>query len=252
MAVSLVTLPVTTTTAPGVTTTTATTPGITTTTLPNPAPPSAADVSAATEQDTAVNVTLSGADLNDCELTFSIVTPPAHGSLGAISSNACALGLPMSDTAAVPYMPAASYTGNDSFTYEVNDGTSDSSPATVRITVKPKGPPVCATGPIQGCRQPIRSQVAKLSLRDTTPDSGDRMLWKWVFGAATSKADFGDPLPRRATSSASSTAPAIPSLAPAPPRGRTAAGALVGKGRARSSRIAAATTCPAAAGGPRG
>jgi len=202
--VRLVEIPVTTTTAPSTTTTT---PGVTTTTvsgattttttlptLPNPAPPSAADVSAATEQDTAVNVTLSGADLNDCELTFSIVTPPAHGSLGAISNHACALGLPMSDTAAVPYMPAAGYKGSDSFTYEVNDGTSDSSPATVRITVKPKSPPVCATGPIQGCRKPIRSQVAKLSLRDTTPDSGDRMLWKWVYGAATSKADFGDPL----------------------------------------------------------
>src|SRR5207245_4341261 len=117
-AVSLVTLPVTTTTAPGVTTTTVTTPGVTTT-LPNPAPPSAADVSAATDQNTAVNVTLSGADLNDCELTFSIVTPPAHGSLGAISSHPCALGLPMSDTAAVPYLPAAGYTGNDSFTYQV-------------------------------------------------------------------------------------------------------------------------------------
>src|SRR5205823_4134285 len=42
---------------------------------------------------------------------------------------------------------------------------------------------------------------------------------------------------RRATSSASSTAPATPSHAPAPPRGGTAAGALVGRGRARSSRI---------------
>jgi hypothetical protein len=208
--VPLVALPVTTTTAPSTTTTIAsststTVIGSTTTivststttslpTPPNPTPPSAADGSAVTEQDTAVDVTLSGADLTDCELTFSIVTAPAHGTLSSIANAACSIGLPMSDTASVPYTPAAGFHGNDSFTYKVNDGTSDSSPATVSITVKPESPPVCATGPVPGCRKPIRSQVGKLSLRDRTPDSGDRMLWKWTYGAATSKADFGNPL----------------------------------------------------------
>ena len=183
-----------TSTIAGGSTTTAASTSSTTSTLPNPAPPSASNASTATDQDTEKDVTLSGSDLNDCELTFSIVSPPANGSLGPIANNACSIGLPMSDTATVPYTPSTGFHGNDSFTYKVNDGTSDSSPATVSITVKQKSPPVCATGPIQGCRKPVRSQVAKLALRNTTPDAGDRLLWKWVYGAATSKADFGDPL----------------------------------------------------------
>jgi len=129
-------------------------------TLPSLTPPSASNASVVTDQDTEKNVTLSGSDLTDCELTFSIVTPPAHGTLGAIASNACAIGLPMSDTAAVPYTPTAGYHGSDSFTYKVNDGTSDSSPATVSITVQAKSPPVCATGPVQGCRRPIRTAAS--------------------------------------------------------------------------------------------
>src|SRR5204863_6928922 len=144
------TLPMlTTTTLGGGTTTTTTT---TTTTLPNPAPPSASAVSAATDQDTAVNVTLSGADLNNCELTFSIVTPPAHGTLGVITDHACSLGLPSSDSASVTYTPAAGFHGNDTFTYKVNDGTSDSDPATVGLTVRQKNPATCAGGPSTGCR----------------------------------------------------------------------------------------------------
>jgi Big-like domain-containing protein len=209
--VPLVTLPLPTTTSTTATTTTTDTGGATTTTtstitlptlpsttttlpsLPNPTPPSAADVSATTDQDTATDVTLSGSDLTDCELAFSIVTPPAHGSLGVISNHACSPGLPMSDTASVTYTPAAGFSGNDAFAYVVNDGTSDSNPATVRITVKPKAPPTCATGPIHGCRRPIRSQVAKLALRDSTSGGGDRLFWKWVYGAETSKMDFGHP-----------------------------------------------------------
>jgi hypothetical protein len=30
-------------------------------------------------------------------------------------------------------------------------------------------------------------------LRDRLPDSRDRLTWKWVKGAATTPADFGDP-----------------------------------------------------------
>src|SRR5207237_5702494 len=47
--------------------------------LANPLPPSAADGSATTDQAVAVDTTLSGADVDNCELTFSIVAPPTHG-----------------------------------------------------------------------------------------------------------------------------------------------------------------------------
>jgi len=165
----------TTSTTGGSTTSTSTSltlPTTTSLTLPNPTPPSAADVSAATDANTPVTVTLSGSDLTDCELTFSIVGAPSHGTLGAISNNPCSVGLPMSDTASVTYTPAPGFDGNDSFTYVVNDGTSDSNPATVRITVKAQPPPSCATGPVQGCRQP-RSQVGKVGITDRSPDSRD-------------------------------------------------------------------------------
>ncbi|HJQ84216.1 MAG TPA: Ig-like domain-containing protein, partial [Candidatus Binatia bacterium] len=208
VAVPLTTLPLpttTTTTVGGTTSTTAgggttttsftlpTLPTTTSTTLPNLTPPSAADGSVVTEQDTAADATLSGADLLDCELTFAIVTAPAHGTLGAISARACAPGLPSNDTAVVPYTPAAGFHGTDSFTYRVSDGTSDSAPATVTVTVKQAAPPTCATGPVTGCRQPVRSQVGKLSLRNRSPDAGDQMVWKWTYGAATSMQDYGTP-----------------------------------------------------------
>ena len=92
-------------------------------TLPNPTPPSAADVSAVTDQDTPIDVTLSGADLVDCELIFSIVTPPMHGTLGSITNHACSLGLPSSDTATVTYTPAVSALvhGRPLLTHNVTD-----------------------------------------------------------------------------------------------------------------------------------
>jgi hypothetical protein len=57
-------------------------------------------------------------------LTYSVVTPPAHGTLSGTAPN-------------LTYTPAANYTGLDSFTFKVNNGTSDSAPATVSINVIP-------------------------------------------------------------------------------------------------------------------
>src|SRR5262249_53381010 len=54
-----------------------------------------------------------------------------------ITNEACALGTPNSDTATVDYTPTGAFTGGDSFTYKVNDGTNDSNTATVSITVNP-------------------------------------------------------------------------------------------------------------------
>ena len=98
-------------------------------------PPTAVDQTATTNQGVAVPVTLQGSDPDSCELTFSIVAGPSNGSLGSIANNTCSPGTPDTDTASVTYTPNAGFNGSDSFTYKVNDGTSDSNVATVSITV---------------------------------------------------------------------------------------------------------------------
>jgi hypothetical protein len=162
--------------------------------LPPLLAPTAAGSSAVTPQDTPVDVTLAGGDLLTCELTFAIVTPPAHGTLGAVAGQACTQGLPSSDTARVTYTPSPGFHGADTFTYRTNDGLFDSSPASVFLTVEPLPPPTCATGPIVGCRRPVRTDKASLSVTDRSPDVNDKLSWKWTAGAATTLADFGTPL----------------------------------------------------------
>ncbi|MGC8742442.1 MAG: Ig-like domain-containing protein, partial [Verrucomicrobiia bacterium] len=78
--------------------------------------------SVTTAEDTQVNITLTGSDVENDPLTFAIVTPPAHGTLSGTPPN-------------VTYTPAADYNGADSFTFKVNDGQLDSLPATISITI---------------------------------------------------------------------------------------------------------------------
>jgi len=85
--------------------------------------PVAAAQSVNVNEDGTVAITLSGTDVEGNSLTYSAGTP-AQGSLTGTAPN-------------VTYTPAANYNGSDSFTFTVNDGTVDSSPATVSITVAP-------------------------------------------------------------------------------------------------------------------
>ncbi len=55
-------------------------------------------------------------------LTYAIVTPPAHGTLTGTAPN-------------LTYTPATNYSGTDSFTFLVNNGSSNSSPATISIGI---------------------------------------------------------------------------------------------------------------------
>jgi hypothetical protein len=147
-----------------------------------------------TDQDVAATAVLAGSDLDTCDLGFAIVTPPGHGSVGAVANAPCALGLPSSDTATVPYAPATGYSGDDAFTYRVTDALGQSATATIAVTVRPLAPPVCANGPVAGCRRPVRAQRSPLKIKNLTTDLSDRLTWKWTYGAATTKADFGSPL----------------------------------------------------------
>jgi uncharacterized repeat protein (TIGR02059 family) len=118
---------------------------------PNP-PPTANATSASTTTGQPVAVGLSGSDSGTCELAFSIVSGPSHGSLGSIANAACTAGSPNTDTASVTFTPTAGYSGPDSFTYRVNDGTSDSAPATATLTVSgtDTSPPVRGTPTVNG------------------------------------------------------------------------------------------------------
>ena len=80
-------------------------------------------------------VTLSATDVETCELAFSIASPPAYGTLSALSNLSCAAGSPNTDTAQVTYTPNPGFSGTDTFTYRASDGTATSAAATVTITV---------------------------------------------------------------------------------------------------------------------
>ena len=102
-------------------------------------PPSANDGSAATVKDTPVAVSLSGTDPDTCDLMFTIESNATHGVLGTVADASCSPGAPNTDTATIQYTPESGYTGSDSFTFSVFDGTSTSNVATVTITVSEPG-----------------------------------------------------------------------------------------------------------------
>jgi len=83
--------------------------------------PVAADATASTTEDTAVDVTLSATDVDGDELTYT-ATDGANGTVSVAGATAT-------------YMPAANFNGTDTFTFVANDGTVDSAPATVTVTV---------------------------------------------------------------------------------------------------------------------
>ena len=86
--------------------------------------PTASPQSVSTAEDTAKAITLVGADTDADTLTYSIVSSPTNGTLSGSG-------------ATITYTPNDNYSGTDSFTFKVNDGTVDSAVATVSITVTP-------------------------------------------------------------------------------------------------------------------
>jgi cysteine-rich repeat protein len=51
----------------------------------------------------------------------------------------------------------------------------------------------CLADPEPACRQPFVSGKSTLVLKNKSPDSADKVVWKWVKGQTTELADFGDP-----------------------------------------------------------
>ncbi|MFT6069839.1 MAG: VCBS repeat-containing protein [Bacteriovoracaceae bacterium] len=94
----------------------------------NDAPTLASTQSVSTNEDTVLNFNLTaGADVEGSTLSYTTLSTPINGALSCTggTSRACS------------YTPDANYNGTDSFTYKVNDGSLDSTTATVTITINP-------------------------------------------------------------------------------------------------------------------
>jgi hypothetical protein len=88
------------------------------------------DQGAVTIQDTPVGITLTGTDLETpiADLEFFILGSPAHGTLTGTGPNRV-------------YTPHQGFTGNDDFSFVINDGQVDSPAGTVAISITPASPP---------------------------------------------------------------------------------------------------------------
>jgi hypothetical protein len=78
--------------------------------------------SVTTNEDEPVAIILAASDADGNTLTYTVVAGPTKGELTGTAPN-------------LVYVPNWDVSGSDSFTYKVNDGTADSSLATVTITV---------------------------------------------------------------------------------------------------------------------
>jgi hypothetical protein len=86
--------------------------------------PLAKDQMIAVTEDTQVPITLAAEDGDLDPLTFTVLTPPAHGTLSGTAPE-------------LTYTPDLDFNGDDLFTFKASDGANESNEATVSITVTP-------------------------------------------------------------------------------------------------------------------
>ena len=86
--------------------------------------PVADDQSIETVEDASIALTLTAADIDGDDVTFTISTPPENGNLTGVTPD-------------LIYTPNPNFNSTDTFMFTVNDGIIDSPPATVTVTVTP-------------------------------------------------------------------------------------------------------------------
>jgi hypothetical protein len=130
-------------------------------------PPVANNQAVTTNKNTAKAITLTATDANNDPLTYTIVTPPAHGTITAGTG------------AARTYTPTTNYVGPDSFTFKANDGNVDSNTATVSITVQDNSAPVANNQAVT-----TNKNTAKSITLTATDANNDPLTYTIVTGPA--------------------------------------------------------------------
>lgn len=130
-------------------------------------PPVADNQSVNTDEDTAKAITLNATDVDGDLLTYSILTPPAHGALSGTLPN-------------ITYTPVANYNGSDSFTFKANDVMVNSNIATVSVTVN-----VVNDAPVANTQSVTTNQNTAKAITLTANDmDGDILTYSIVTSPA--------------------------------------------------------------------
>jgi endonuclease G len=120
-------------------------------------PPGTANQSVSTSEDNAKSFTLTVAIPNNNPLTYTIVSTPSHGQLTGTDGNRT-------------YTPAPDYNGNDTFTYNVSDGTHTSNTSTVTLTISEVNDPPAAADDAKSTDEdaPLTFAASDLAANDST------------------------------------------------------------------------------------
>ncbi len=113
------------------------------------------------DEDGSLAIILSGSDLDGDvtaeDLNYVVTINPLHGTLDVSGRN-------------LVYTPDDNFTGADSITFKVNDGTLDSTPAVISITVNPVNDPPTA---IAGSATVIEDGSVNITLTGSDVDAGE-------------------------------------------------------------------------------
>ncbi len=192
-------------------------------------PPTADPADVLTAGAAAITITLSGSDPDGDDITFSILTGPAHGTLGAIAQDPPPAPLPRpataggpfitdavaltaaataSEIATVAYTPAGGGNVEDSFTFQVTDALGASGVATVRINPPTREvPPPPAPETVvaaDGAVDTARDRAVTITLEGAAPN-GVGLDFAIVAGSGPAAGALGPVVPgsetpqRRAT-----------------------------------------------------
>ena len=123
--------------------------------------PTASASSVTLNEDTTASVSVTGADIDSSTLTYTLVNRPAHGS-ATLSGRA------------LTYTPTSNWSGTDSLTFTVSDGSATSAPATVTFSVAAVNDPPTVTDASTTTNEdtPVTFQ-----LPGSDPE-GDRLTWQ--------------------------------------------------------------------------
>ncbi len=130
--------------------------------------PVAKSHSVTTPEDTPVQIGLIGSDPDSDPLSYIMVSETSHGSLNGTAPN-------------LTYTPNNNFNGSDSFSFKVHDGTEDSTPATVSITVSSVNDPPVANGDIIVTREDTPILMIDVLANDTDIDNEGRYLYLDTF-----------------------------------------------------------------------